>query len=175
MFTPNRPMEDSLKINFEELDEPTPASKTLIEKLKSSAKTPVFQRIIPWALVLLVTLATLVRALGNTSSGPSTQTGIPPLEVLVTMVPLQKGSHVTTETLKLIPLKRSDLTPRQRLDCLTSDQLTELKFPLKAKKNIPPHGILFWKDLEIEFPKKTKNSGSSRTQIIFSDSKQAQQ
>ena len=175
MFNSDSLKSDSLKINFEELDEPKSVSKTLIERLKSNAKTPVFQRLIPWALVLLVTLATLVRALGSTTSTPSNQSGIPPLEVLVTMVPLQKGSLVTSESLKLIPLKRSDLTPRQRLDSLTSEQLTELKFPLKAKKNIPPHGILFWKDLEIEFPKKIQNSGSARTQIIFSDSNRAQQ
>jgi len=91
--------------------------------------------------------------------------------VLLTLVPINKGDLLDANFLKQIEVQRKDLTPKQRLEILTAEQVIKFEsYKIKAKKNLPPHRILFWSDLDFISPKQLGKSNPP-LQIIYSDSK----
>jgi hypothetical protein len=77
--------------------------------------------------------------------------------VLLNLVPIQKGQLIDAQLLKQIEIYQKDLTPKQRIDRLTVEQIQKFEsYRIRAKKNLPPHKIIFWTDLEFISPNKAE-------------------
>lgn len=160
-------------MSFEEFQSPEPQEKSLPkEKFFKAIQSVKAQKTL--SLLVLSFFAALVFTIYRSQKShpaPETTPSISTFDVLVTMVPIRKGERASLGTLKLVPLNRRDLTPRQQLDSISHDQLQDFDGNLIAKKDISPHGILFWRDFQFSPRNKHFSKGlptQQKVKIIYS-------
>jgi hypothetical protein len=96
----------------------------------------------------------------------------PKVTVLITLLPIEKGQYISPHFLKQIEINLKELTPKQRLERLLAEQIENFSdFKLTAKKNIPPHKIIYWSDLNFISPHRSLTNAKP-TRVIYGDKKE---
>jgi hypothetical protein len=106
---------------------------------------------LPFLAFAVVVLSLLLTRNGSGSPVQESKTDVESSEdVLVPLIAIAKGQGIEPALLRMIPVRRKDLTPRQRIQAVRIEDLSKLSGRVRAKKNLPPQQILYWSDLSLE-------------------------
>ena len=83
----------------------------------------------------------------HSSAPPKKEIPNADIETVMPLLPIRKNAPLRPERLRLVPFSEADFTKSQRLQLVQPHDLAQLNGQLKAKKDLPPHRPLFWKDL----------------------------
>ena len=88
--------------------------------------------------------------------------------VVISPHPIKKGQRIKSLPLKVIQVSLKDLSRSQRLNLLSSEDLSQTNLLIEAKRDIAPRKPLFWSDLNLVKAIKTQEQ---ETQIIYRSNK----
>ena len=142
-----------------------PAVETVVPEQKSAKQLlSKLKIVVPYLFVaLVITLLFLVTKKSSPTSNTNFEAAT--LEVFTPLFAIEKGEDVPLDALRLIPVKKSIFSKTQILNLMNPDNVSALQGKLIAKKSHFPNKVIFWNDLELKKPSKTKN----RVQIIYSN------
>ncbi|MBS1984421.1 MAG: hypothetical protein JST16_09620 [Bdellovibrionales bacterium] len=106
----------------------------------------------PWKKLMPIAIVAVALALLWTTRGagaPAAGNFTPSIDALVPLVAQNQGDEVQIETLKAVPIDKSQLTKLQVLEIVRAEDIQNLRGRLRAKHDLPPNRPLFWRDLDI--------------------------
>jgi hypothetical protein len=125
------------------------------QPLEKSAPKGVFQEILktenlkkigPW-MVLLALLTFLIASRSKSESRLAPQEDSL-VTVLVSMIPIQKGTPIVPQALKEIAVPKQTFSRLQKMSLLQINDIGKSTGQWLAAKNIPPRKPIFWADLK---------------------------
>lgn len=104
-----------------------------------------------YLIIFLAMLSILYLVKGGSQSGSQIQSqeraNVEILDLLVPLVPIPKGELLSPDLLKQVPVRMNSLTKSERLQAVRAQDASRLKVGVRARRNLPPHKVLSWQDL----------------------------
>jgi len=123
---------------------------------------------LPYITLLLILFSLSLARKSSPAQTTTSSRGPRSIPLVVSLVPIPKGSPIPPEALDIIEVRANSLTKTQLLRAFTPEQLNKLTHKIVAKKDIPSQVPLFWSDLQLQEEKKVSRPSKLKTEILFS-------